>query len=261
MRDETIAALERINRSFYDASARAFSRTREAPWPGWSRVFEIVAGVHGRGRDAGDPRTGLSVLDVGAGNGRLLRALLDAPTLTEHRPIAYTGVDACAALLDDARARSTPIAGALASVSLVEADVLAPHALEALPRAGLVAAMGLFHHVPSRARRLALFDALAGRLAAPGVLAISLWRFGAQARFASKSVPWSAHPEIDVADLEPGDVLLSFEGRGARYCHAIDASEEDALVARGAALGLTLADVFTSDGRTRDLNRHVVFTV
>lgn len=253
MRDDTIAALERLNRTFYATNARAFSRTREAPWPGWARVFEHVAAVHAKS-------AGTSVLDVGSGNGRLLRALAHTPSITDLGPITYVGVDASEALLDDARARLALLAtSGVASLSLVAADVLEPGALDALPRAGFVAAMGLLHHVPSRARRLALVDALATQVAARGVLAVSLWRFGGDERFAAKVVPWSACPDVDTSDLEPGDVLLSFEGRDARYCHAIDDAEVAAIVAHARSRGLGLAADFVADGKTGALNRHLVF--
>jgi hypothetical protein len=74
-------------------------------------------------------------------------------------------------------------------------------------------------------------------------------------------VPWEAWlaqggARLDLAKLEPGDVLLPF-GAGQthlRYCHALDEDEARALLA---SLPLRLLDSFESDGETGDLNRYV----
>jgi hypothetical protein len=90
-------------------------------------------------------------------------------------------------------------------------------------------AFGLLHHVPSFARRRELLSALAERLGPGGRLAVSVWRFGAFERFHHKQVPFE--PPIQAADLEPGDVLLSFgkEPGAVRYCHFLDEEEIDRL--------------------------------
>ena len=229
----TQRALLEHTRRFYDDHADAFSRTREHPWPGWSRALA-------------QPAPGARVLDVGCGNGRL------AATLTrEAAGIAVTGVDSCPALIDHARARRIP------GADWIVADVLSdPDA--ALPPGPFdrVCAFGLLHHVPGLALRRALIAALARRVAPGGRLAVSFWRFAERARFAHRRLDWAALPGIDPDCLEPGDHLLGWGSEGdARYCHASDDREVDALLA---GLPLVRVDDFDADGREGDLNHYVV---
>ena len=197
----------------------------------------------------GLPAPPRSVLDVGCGNARF-GAYLAAWLGGEF---SYLGVDASAELLALARRRND----LPSDTALVEGDLVATASAEALPdgRYSLVAAFGLLHHVPSFDRRLALLGAMAERLEPGGRLAISLWRFGAFERFRHKQVPFE--PPIDTADLEPGDVLLSFgeEPAAVRYCHFLDGEEIDRLLA---AAALPCLDRFTADGREGSLNDYLV---
>ena len=229
--------MNEINRRFYRTCAEAFSATRESPWLGWDR---IVAGL------PGPPR---SVLDAGCGNARFGAYL--AAWLGDG--LSYLGLDASAELLALASRR-----GDLPSdTTLLERDLVATPCAEALPHGqhSLVAAFGLLHHVPSFALRRELLRALSERLEPGGHLAVSVWRFGAFERFRDKEVPFE--PPIEVADLEPGDILLSFgkEASAVRYCHFLDEEETDRLLA---ACGLPLLDRFSADGREGELNDYLV---
>jgi SAM-dependent methyltransferase len=61
MKDETLRALNTINRVFYRDSAPSFDATRDAPWPGWQPLLPLLQGLEG------DPAR---ILDLGCGNGR-----------------------------------------------------------------------------------------------------------------------------------------------------------------------------------------------
>ncbi len=229
--------MNEINRRFYRTSAENFSASRDYPWLGWER---IVGGL---------PAPPRSVLDVGCGNARF-GAYLAAWLGGEF---SYLGVDASPELLALARRRSD----LPSDTTLIERDLVAGPMTEALPGGhySLVAAFGLLHHVPSFARRLELFSAMAERLEPGGRLAVSLWRFGAFERFRHKRVPFE--PPIETTDLEPGDFLLSFgEKPGAvRYCHFLDEEEIDHLLA---AAPLPCLDRFCADGREGTLNEYLV---
>jgi SAM-dependent methyltransferase len=237
MSPETVLALNEVNRRFYRTSAETFSASRDYPWIGWER---IVGGL------PGPPR---SVLDAGCGNARF-GAYLAAWVGGEF---SYLGLDASAELLALARQRSD----LPADTTLIERDLVAGPCAEALPggRYSLVVAFGLLHHVPSFARRRELLSALAERLGPGGRLAVSVWRFGAFERFHHKQVPFE--PPIQAADLEPGDVLLSFgkEPGAVRYCHFLDEEEIDRLLA---AVALPCLDRFCADGREEALNDYLV---
>ena len=246
MTPETAAALEGINRAFYEGRAAEFSATRMRPWAAWERVARVAAD---RGRE-GRP----SVLDLGCGNGRLGRCLAE---LWGGR-LDYLGVDVSEPMLEIARG--------LGGGRFVCRDLLAAGSLDGLPAGpfDLVTAFGLLHHLAGFDRRAALLRDAARQLAPGGLLAASFWQFGALERFRRRIVPWPAYNRraaepIDTNDLEPGDVLLAWGDRPAsadaapavRYCHWAPPEEADRLLA-----GLPLAPLasFRADGKAGDLN-------
>jgi SAM-dependent methyltransferase len=224
MTPETARALNQVNLRFYRTRAAAFSASRESPWGG-------------------------PVLDVACGNGRFGAAL--AETRPGFGP--WLGVDASAALLACCRRRSDlPQDSALVLLDVVEHP-------EALPRGpwAAVVAFGLMHHVPGEERRTALLKTLASRLAPGGMLAVTLWRFGAFERFLRRDLPWQS-VGVDIQDLEPGDHLLAFDGvEGTpRYCHFADEAETERL---SVTVPFPPADRFRADGREGELNEYLVW--
>lgn len=248
MDDETAAALEGINRRFYEDWAERFSDTRSAPWRGWQRLLDRLP-------DDLAGREGLRVLDVGCGNGRL--ALFLAGTRGETA-FSYLGVDASLSLLGLARRRLPP------SFYLVQADVTASTALDLVRPASvsLVAAFGLIHHVPGFDRRRALVAAMAAALRPGGMLWLSFWQFARDPRLEQRTVTWEEHNRraarvIDPARLEEGDLLLRWgeaDAGAVRYCHFTDRAEAHRLV-RG--LDLELADSLDDDGPGGNLNLYL----
>ena len=124
---------------------------------------------------------------------------------------------------------------------------------------------GLLHHVPGFQTRADLIASSAEWLAPGGILALTLWRFGAPdmwSRFKNRVIPWREYNEgasqpLDLSQLEAGDHLLRWgDGDGpARYCHFTDPYERDALLA---TLQLEQVDRYCADGRSNDLNEYVL---
>jgi SAM-dependent methyltransferase len=250
MKPETIAALNRINRLFYDRHGYSFSSTRRGSWSGWTRLVErlrrspLTSLEHGRH----------SILDIGCGNGRFGRFLAE-----EIGSFDYLGVDASLALLTEARnlrSSGDPRTAYLAA-ELIERDPPLRPSLSFT----LIALFGFLHHVPSHERRRGLLRAMAERLRPGGLLAVSFWQFGSEERFERRKVSWEAHHRkseipVETADLEPGDVLLAWgEGGTYRYCHFVEPEEADRLAA---GTGLEPVDSYRADGRTGDLNLYFV---
>jgi tRNA (uracil-5-)-methyltransferase TRM9 len=254
--------LNELNRVFYDTHAESFGASRDAPWPGWERV---VAALTARPRPHATNEcatTTLRVLDVGCGNARFA-AYLDTALEPLGLDFSYSGVDACPALLDQARARIP--ARVLSRFS--QADLVAESLDTALPRGpfDLVCAFGLLHHIPGRERRRELVRAFADRLAPGGVVAVTAWRFERFERFQRHRVPWEAYnanseTPIPRDQLEPGDHLMRWgDGSGPpRYCHFADESETTEWVE---SLPLEPLDRFRADGREGALNEYLVLAL
>ena len=255
MDQKTARALNAINLAFYRESAREFSATRGAPWPGWERIVEELA-------QAQLPAP-LRVLDVGCGNGRF-GAFLAARGLA---PSHYVGIDASQALLEDARHRlhsATAAADPAVEVDLRVCDLGGQRLDAALPseRFGLIAVLGVLHHLPGFARRRRLLGALASRLEPGGLLALAFWRFAAFERFRRRLLPWeefnrTAAEPIAPARLEPGDHLIRWGSRAGsqRYCHFASDAEIARLLAD---LDLQRTAEYSADGRSDDLNQYVL---
>lgn len=261
---ETARALNAINRAFYRERASAFSASREAPWPGFSRLLSIA-----RAEFAG---RAWRVLDVGCGNGRFATFLAsradgarpapaDAPA-PPFRLARYVGLDASIPLAREAleRARGVP------SAEIRLADFVEEPPADAIPDEpfDLVACFGVLHHVPGAQRRRALLETLATRLVPGGLLAVTAWQLAAFERFRARTLAWDAWNRIaarpvDVAELEPGDHLLRWgdaaEGAPVRYVHFADEEETGRLLA---GTGLERVACFRSDGHSGNLNRYFI---
>jgi SAM-dependent methyltransferase len=238
LNQETVLALAAVNRRFYRERASEFSASRERPWSAWSELFARI----GESLPASPV-----VLDVGCGNGRFARFLEECLP----RGFTYYGVDESPLALEHARARLPR----RENVVLVEHDFIGSEsALPALlkeRRFDLVVLFGVVHHVPGSRTREALLGSLSGSVAPGGFFAYTLWRFDRHERFRNKIVPWTELEErsgisIDLAELEPGDHVLTWGGDGPayRYCHAVTDEEAEALAS---SLPLTRAASFEPD--------------
>jgi tRNA (uracil-5-)-methyltransferase TRM9 len=246
MDERTRHQLHALSLAFYEAHAEAFDASRvDLPWPGWARVVEAL------------PKESVRILDIGCGNGRFARFLLEAGLEFD-----YTGTDSNTALLEAARERLEP--GTADRIGFLAQDFLATPAPGAdLPKGSfsLVALMGVLHHVPGRSTRLALLRAATARLARGGLLALTAWQFAGRERFERRLVDWSSigavlGTPIQPGQLDPGDFLLRFGDDPTappRYCHQVSDAEFESWPE---ALGLRPIDDFRADGAEGDLNRY-----
>jgi tRNA (uracil-5-)-methyltransferase TRM9 len=234
MDSKTRTALGEINRAFYDTEARAFSDTRDHPWPGWTRLLPRMR--------SSEP---LRVLDLGCGNARFARFLS-----AEHVASEYLGVDASEALLE--------LAGAAAPESQLVRHDLIRNSPAQLPPGPFdwITLFGVTHHIPGEAERRQLFLALCDRLAPDGHLVFTTWQFSSDDRFARRSLPFDDEI-IDPTQLEHGDHLLQWgaDTSASRYCHDTNPDERARLLA---ALPMRLVDEYQSDGRGDQLNHYTV---
>jgi SAM-dependent methyltransferase len=234
MQDQTVRALDAVNERFYREHAHEFARTRELPWPGWSKLHELLP-----------RRDRCSVLDLGCGNARLLASL----SPNSLPAIDYLGLDRSVGLL---RAAQWRLRRQHARGAVVAADLLPPTGHE-LPISDhgfdLVALMGVLHHIPGARRRAEVLRAAARRVGTSGLLAFSVWRFLDAPSLGPRALQGrdlaAVVPGADARDLEQGDALVLWGTANAaalRYCHHTDEAELGRLLELLAGEGLTLEE-------------------
>ena len=233
MQEETAAYLIRLNRTFYDTFAEAFSHSRGESEPGLWRILREVP-------------PGSRVLDLGCGQGRVCALLPE-----ECR---YTGMDFSSEMLSQARLgaeaagrRATFIQGELT-------DAVWPPFPEAAY--DWIILRAVLHHIPRYAARLAILKQAAERLADKGQLVLANWQFLSVPRLQKRVRPWS-DAGLSETDVEPGDYLLDWrrEGQGLRYVHLVDLEETLRLAADA---GLCVGTHFTADGREGNLTLYAL---
>lgn len=231
MNDFTAEALNRLNQMFYEQVGESFDATRGQAWRGWLPVLEHL-------------QAPLTVLDVGCGNGRF--AVFLAESLPGNAPIHYVGVDSSAYLLE--RAQESCAHHQRLQATFIQQDIV----MEALPEIEVdcVALFGVLHHIPGKARRLALMRALAQRVRPGGLLAFACWRFYEYERFRKH-----IRPMPEGWQIEAGDYLLNWgkHETALRYCHYTNDAEMDELVE---ATGLTQVAAYRADGFSNAVNAY-----
>ena len=264
----TAKKLADLNRRFYDEHAVAFAHRRATPQPGIARVLDqMPPGAH--------------VLEVGCGDGTTARRLAANSNIA-----SYLGLDLSPALLDKARAGLLPPTLPSAEKRGAVEGVVSPSPVGALPDGGggrgwgydfvladltspdwprvlparpftCILAFSVFHHLPGFAARARTLQTLAACLAPGGRLAMSNWQFTRSERLRRRIVPW-ATIGLAESEVEQDDYLLTWERnhrRGLRYVHLLDAAEARRLAENA---GLTIAEIFSSDGFSGDLADYVI---
>lgn len=231
MRKEIVDKLLALNRSFYQQFAEPFSQSRETPQPGFYRLLEEM-----------QPSIS-SVLDVGCGNGRFGRFLQQHIDSFE-----YTGVDFSTELLHKA--------DEVLSGNFYQRDISQRGFLKGLGKFDVIVCLATMQHIPGRLNRSYLLKEIGNSLAVNGLVFLANWQFMDSPRQVRKIQDWEL-ADINFADLEPNDYLLSWQrdGFGLRYVCMIDAKETAELASEA---GLLIRDQFRSDGKEGNLNLYTV---
>lgn len=233
MKRETIDKLVAINGIFYRDFAPSFSNSRKYPWKGFERLSAVL------------PQPCARFLDVGCGDGRLGRYLLEREQITQ-----YTGVDASSDLL--------AIGRKLGGGQFFERNLITPGFLHELGTFNAIACLATLHHIPSQANRARVLQELGDQLATDGRLIVTTFQFLDSERQRNKLVAWET-VGIDAADVEPTDYLMSFAGaeQGVRHVNMISAEDMNTLIAQ---TDLTIIDQWRSDGKEQNLNLYTVLS-
>ena len=247
----TAQILDEVNARFYARFAQHFHQTRNHGWSGWNQIPCIL------------PHRPLRVFDVGCGNGRLAQFLEDAWITREGGSVTdYLGVDQCAGLLEHAAKKTYSFPTVWGPWSWADVlDAGKPDFQDENNRYDWITLFGVMHHIHGHARRVRILEWASQRLNPGGVISISLWDFGARAKWDKKRLPWSDYADdwgLDLSTLEPGDHLLGWAEHTdtPRYCHWMSRDEEHRFVAdvNAACTGRLEAGVRMDTGT--DLNRY-----
>ena len=165
-------------RQTYDEIGPSFSATRQKLSP---EVISLLPKLE----------SNASVLDLGCGNGVLLTAL--------PKTVNYTGVDFSAVLIKEA----TLTTGFDPVAKFILADILDQSVWNSLPQFDFIAALAVFHHLPTPDDRIKLLRNIKQHLNSTGTCLISTWRLD-QSKFDrfrtdSKhlSIPFHSGPSRD----------------------------------------------------------------
>lgn len=237
MQPDIVARLLTLNEQFYQTFALQFSQTRQRLQPGVRRLLPVLLNQ-------------ASLLDLGCGNGELVRTLARL-RFSGH----YTGLDFSADLLRLAQ-QGLPEGF---DASFVQANLARPDWEAQLPRARYAAilAFAVLHHLPGMALRRDLLERVRQLLSPGGLFLHSNWQFLRSERLRARLQPWSK-AGLAEEQVEPGDYLLDWRqgGSGLRYVHHFSEAE---LAHLAAETGFRIQESFSSDGRHGDLSLYMVW--
>ena len=228
---QVIRKLNALTSDFYAREAASFSATRQAPWHGWEKAWELITAPDAaqgpfpshaaRIPDdyASNSKDSLAVLDLGCGNLRFERFLAERT----NAPLRVTALDNCPDLASpEIGALSAAFPHSLRSSSAASktkeedasgqganppektiVDLRALDIVESLldgtfadrlPRNShdLAVAFGLMHHLPTFALRARVLEGILGSLRPGGFAVVSFWQFLNDPRLAAKAATVTA---------------------------------------------------------------------
>lgn len=213
--------------NLYSKNATSFSNTRNSPWDGWLKLKDHL-------------KKAKSVLDIGCGNGRFLKFLLD----NKIQLTSYVGVDNSRELLSIARSIFTDFED-----FFLEADVEESSWSRNLDKKfDLIVLFGVMHHIKKQSRS-ALLKSCNQLLTEDGQMVITYWKFKDDDKFFNNHL---------VEDLGEEDYILSFKSdKITRFCHYY--TDQEILELEKTA-GLEIVDEFRADGKSCRMNLYKIYS-
>jgi tRNA (uracil-5-)-methyltransferase TRM9 len=221
MNKDTQKELLRIVRKNYEDEARTFDETREKPiWPPLLGMLKQV-------------EMGASVLDVGCGNGRLLKIL------AEHN-VKYVGVDQSEALINICQ-------GKYPEYKFTVEDILN---LGELPEYDFdyVYCIAVLQHLPGVDLRLQALKQLKNKIKPGGKIVLSVWNMWPQEKYRKMIYKFALLKLVGKNKTDWQDILFDWRAPNGqmskRYYHAFRQSELKKLFKKA---GLRIEKIFKDD--------------
>ncbi len=245
MKEKTINKLLQVNNEFYNKNSINFNRTRKLHWRGWENLnFDIIL------------KNKKELLDIGCGNGRLIKFLLDFYQL-EFSKIKYTGVDYSDNFLILAQEKFS----SLQNVKFI-CDSFFKIFTSKTDKFDVVTAFAIYHHIPGSVNRFQFLKKIYNILNDDGFFIITFWQFKKCRKLRKKIISMPVilkQIDIDIEDLETNDFFLNFNDSDIpRYCHYTDDKELDKIKTFLVDIGFKLLNEFTSDGSENNLNKYLL---
>lgn len=182
----------------YEDVAEEFDITRQKePWQGLVELAKIVEDEN-------------SVLDVGSGNGRLVR-------LFGGKTINYLGVDSSSSMVELAKAN-------FPGYSFLTGDILELGQIKKI-NFDYVFCIAVLHHLPGADLQIAALKQLKNKVGADGKIIISVWNMWAQKKYRSLIIKYYLLKLVGKNKMDLGDIIFSWknslgEKLSERYYHA-----------------------------------------
>lgn len=210
-----------MNTNLYSKHAEEFSKTRVKPWDGWAQFM---------GKNLG------SVLDIGCGNGRFLKFLIDYKIEFKD----YIGIDSSGELLEISRKRYSKIQNAKFEMIDIEDDTLNnfSHPFDT------IVLFGVMHHLRKFKIRREIFKNLYNILNKNGLISVTFWNFSNRIRDGK-----------NFKNLGDNDFIITFGNNGAeRFAHFYNHDEIKEIIKFIQSIGFNIENTFESDSKNLYVN-------